>query len=188
MRVLFLHVKWLITITVGEFCNIWGTQSSKNIWNYSQTESAWFVMTLHKWTMLCQNSKFCLQKIWQLSPTLFTSLIWPLMILSHFQACNCIYEGVASRMSLKFSKNHWPFYLQFLNVSLKVLTAVANKNIAHIAWSWKGTTLRTIKAKKKGTFIRGSYQVMSNFVLHANWEQQMEESAVVDGTSCCVVL
>ena len=24
--------------------------------------------------------------------------------------------------------------------------------------------------------------------LHANWEEQMKESAVVDGTSCCVIL
>ena len=29
---------------------------------------------------------------------------------------------------------------------------------------------------------------MSNFFLHANWEQQTKESAVVDGTSCCVIL
>ena len=26
------------------------------------------------------------------------------------------------------------------------------------------------------------------FFLHANWEQQRKESAVVDGTSCCVIL
>ena len=26
------------------------------------------------------------------------------------------------------------------------------------------------------------------FFLHANWEQQMKESAVVDRTSCCVIL
>ena len=33
-------------------------------------------------------------------------------------------------------------------------------------------------------------KVMSNFFffLHANWEQQRKESAVVDGTSCCVIL
>ena len=31
-------------------------------------------------------------------------------------------------------------------------------------------------------------KVMSNLFLHANWEQQMKESAVVDGTSCCVIL
>ena len=30
-------------------------------------------------------------------------------------------------------------------------------------------------------------KVMSNFFLHANWEQQTKESAVVDGTSCCVI-
>ena len=26
------------------------------------------------------------------------------------------------------------------------------------------------------------------FFLHANWEQQTKDSAVVDGTSCCVIL
>ena len=31
-------------------------------------------------------------------------------------------------------------------------------------------------------------KVMSNFFLHANWEQQTKESAVIDGTSCCVIL
>ena len=31
-------------------------------------------------------------------------------------------------------------------------------------------------------------KVTSNFVLHANWEQQTKESVVVDGTSCCVIL
>ena len=31
-------------------------------------------------------------------------------------------------------------------------------------------------------------KVMSNFFLHANWEQQTKESMVVDGTSCCVIL
>ena len=31
-------------------------------------------------------------------------------------------------------------------------------------------------------------KVMSNHFLHANREQQMKESRVVDGTSCCVIL
>ena len=31
-------------------------------------------------------------------------------------------------------------------------------------------------------------QVMSNLFLHSKWEQQTKESAVVDGTSCCVIL
>ena len=32
-------------------------------------------------------------------------------------------------------------------------------------------------------------KVMSNFFFfHANWEQQTKESAVVDGTSCCLIL
>ena len=37
-------------------------------------------------------------------------------------------------------------------------------------------------------YTRGVPKVMSNFFLHANWEQQTKESAVVDGTSCCVIL
>ena len=31
-------------------------------------------------------------------------------------------------------------------------------------------------------------KVMRNFFVHANWEQQMKKSAVVDGTSYCVIL
>ena len=31
-------------------------------------------------------------------------------------------------------------------------------------------------------------KVMSNFFLHANWEQQKKESVMVDGTICCVIL
>ena len=31
-------------------------------------------------------------------------------------------------------------------------------------------------------------KVTSNLFLHANWEHQTKESAVVDGTSCCVIL
>ena len=37
-------------------------------------------------------------------------------------------------------------------------------------------------------FTRVVPKVMSNFFLLANWEQQTKESAVVDGTSCCVIL
>ena len=37
-------------------------------------------------------------------------------------------------------------------------------------------------------FTRVVPKVMSNIFLHANWEQQTKESAVVDGTSCCVIL
>ena len=43
--------------------------------------------------------------------------------------------------------------------------------------------LRTIT-----TTTRDVPKVMSNFFLHANWEQQTKESAMVDGTSCCVIL
>ena len=37
-------------------------------------------------------------------------------------------------------------------------------------------------------YTRVVLKVMSNFFLHADWEQQTKESAVVDGTSCCVIL
>ena len=30
-------------------------------------------------------------------------------------------------------------------------------------------------------------KVISNFFLHANWEEQTRDSVVVDGTSCCVI-
>ena len=43
-------------------------------------------------------------------------------------------------------------------------------------------------AAKYKTSTRDVPKVMSNFFLHANWEQQTKESAVVDGTSCCVIL
>ena len=36
--------------------------------------------------------------------------------------------------------------------------------------------------------IRGSYRKSWATFLHANWEQQTKESAVVDGTNCCVIL
>ena len=38
------------------------------------------------------------------------------------------------------------------------------------------------------SYTRVVPKVMSNFFLHANWEQQTKESAVVDGTSCFVIL
>ena len=41
---------------------------------------------------------------------------------------------------------------------------------------------------KTRLYMRVVPKVMSNFFLNANWEQQTKESAVVDGTSCCVIL
>ena len=40
----------------------------------------------------------------------------------------------------------------------------------------------------KPQYTRVVPKVMSNLFLHANWGQQTKESAVVDGTSCCVIL
>ena len=50
------------------------------------------------------------------------------------------------------------------------------------------TISETVGRKKKIVNTRVVPKVMSNFFLHANWEQQTKESAVVDGTSCCVIL
>ena len=37
-------------------------------------------------------------------------------------------------------------------------------------------------------FYEGHTESHEQLFLHANWEQQTKESAVVDGTSCCVTL
>ena len=34
----------------------------------------------------------------------------------------------------------------------------------------------------------GRTESQEQLFLHANWEQQTKESAVVDGTNCCVIL
>ena len=48
-------------------------------------------------------------------------------------------------------------------------------------------TIAIIVAAAAAVYRRVVPKVMSNFSLHANWEQQAKESAVVDGTSCCVI-
>ena len=45
-----------------------------------------------------------------------------------------------------------------------------------------------LTTKLNRNYTRIVPKVMSNFFLHMNWEQQTKESAVVDGTSCCVIL
>ena len=39
-----------------------------------------------------------------------------------------------------------------------------------------------------GKIHEGRTESHEQLFLHANWEQQTKESAVVDGTSCCVIL
>ena len=39
-----------------------------------------------------------------------------------------------------------------------------------------------------GRRYEGRTESHEQFFLHANWKQQTKESAVVDGTSCCVIL
>ena len=38
------------------------------------------------------------------------------------------------------------------------------------------------------SLYEGRTESHEQLFLHANWEQQTKESAVVDGTSCCVIL
>ena len=42
--------------------------------------------------------------------------------------------------------------------------------------------------EKKMIMYEGRTESHEQQFLHANWEQQTKESAVVDGTSCCVIL
>ena len=53
---------------------------------------------------------------------------------------------------------------------------------ASITCSWRVTRCQ------RHCIMRDAPKVMSNVVLHANWEQQTKESAGADGTSCCVIL
>ena len=64
-------------------------------------------MTLHQCTLLFLGQQIlAAENLAVAPPTLFIRLIWLLMNLSRFEECNCIYEGVASRMPLNFTKNH----------------------------------------------------------------------------------
>ena len=55
------------------------------------------------------------------------------------------------------------------------------------------------REQQKGGWKKNLHRITLNFYegrtesheqrfLHANWEQQTKEGAVVDGTSCCVIL
>ena len=44
------------------------------------------------------------------------------------------------------------------------------------------------KSTLKFSIYEGRTESHEQLFLHANWEQQTKESAVVDGTSCCVIL
>ena len=71
-------------------------------------------------------------------------------------------------------------------ISLTPLTfSSSEKWLLHLAGIlWKSV----IKSPFLSFTMRVIPKVMSNFFLHANWEQQTKESMVVDGTSCCVIL
>ena len=43
-------------------------------------------------------------------------------------------------------------------------------------------------ARLSTVYYEGRTESHELLFLHANWEQQTKESAVVDGTSCCVIL
>ena len=51
--------------------------------------------------------------------------------------------------------------------------------------NWKGCER---KSKSTLLYYEGRTESHEQLFLHANWEKQTKESAVVDGTSCCVIL
>ena len=69
------------------------------------------------------------------------------------------------------------------------VTIAAVKNVTIITYSECVSVALVIQhAMRMRCITRVVPKVMSNFFLHANWEQQTKESVVVDGTSCCVIL
>ena len=63
-----------------------------------------------------------------------------------------------------------------------------------VVWKWSYdlmvNSVQVCHLLQISFIIRGSYRKSwaTFFFLHANWEQQTKESAVIDGTSCCVIL
>ena len=55
-------------------------------------------------------------------------------------------------------------------------TAVKKPERHEMKWLWPNLN------------YEGRTESHEQLFLHANWEQQTKESAVVDGTSCCVIL
>ena len=47
---------------------------------------------------------------------------------------------------------------------------------------------RLFYSQHKVPKYEGRTESHEQFFLHANWEQQTKESAMVDGTNCCVIL
>ena len=78
------------------------------------------------------------------------------------------------------TKNFVDFgYVTGKKIPWKTLHWITNPIIGFILIQYGITTYFSTRVVPK---------VMSNFVFHANWEQQTKKSAVVDGTSCCVIL
>ena len=68
--------------------------------------------------------QFLSAKAWLLCHTICTYLIFTLVIYSCFGKWNYSYEGIVSRMSLKFRNSPWPSYMWYQKVPI-VLPAMA---------------------------------------------------------------
>jgi hypothetical protein len=88
--------------TTWRFWSVWGSKSAKNVQNDGITRTEYFTMTMCQCTLLCLWGNFWLLKTW-----LLTRLIWPLAISSCFWQWNWSWQGIVSRMSLKFRNTHW---------------------------------------------------------------------------------
>ena len=74
------------------------------------------------------------------------------------------------------------------SVTYEVLSAVFLKGSVFGDVTMCRQTSSSQQCRECGDITRVVPKVMSNFFLHANWEKQTKERAVVDGTSCCVIL
>jgi hypothetical protein len=81
IRNLFLQAQQLNSIPTMTFCNVFGSMSALNVWNYAGAKTAWFTMTLHWSTLLCQCSSFCPLKTWLWSPPTLFAWLGPLWFL-----------------------------------------------------------------------------------------------------------
>ena len=80
-------------------------------------------------------------KTWKWSSILLTRTIWPLVISSCFQTQIRSYEGVVSRMLLKFLNHRRQSNRRFQNV-ISGGTSSSGTNAAPVAWNWNSSTFK----------------------------------------------
>ena len=93
IRNLFLHTLWLMSITTERCCCVWGSRSSKHIWNEGRTKICWFTMTVHWSSLFCQCKVLSTKNIHGVSHPPYLPDLAP-CDSSCFQEWSCSYEGV----------------------------------------------------------------------------------------------